>query len=101
MTRDHYLKTILTVIALELLWLAVNGPARTASAQAAATPVIITGVQLDSTGEHTLPVSILGAVTIDSHIPLKVEADRPLKVETDRPLRVESVPYSPGKRPGE
>jgi hypothetical protein len=30
-----------------------------------------------------------------------VEADKPLLIEADRPLPVQSVPYTPGKTPGE
>jgi hypothetical protein len=91
MTRDRYLKGVLTIIALELLWLAANGLPTRASAQTTATPVVITGIQL--TAESLLPVSVRGTVTISSAEPLKVEADRPLPVQ--------GVPYTPKAKPGE
>ena len=92
MAGNRYLQFVLTVIAVELLWLAVNGLPARASAAADAMPVVITGVQLD-TGEHILPVAVVGTVAIEARAPLKIEADQPLKVET--------VPYTPSARPGE
>jgi hypothetical protein len=90
---DRYLKFLLTVIALELLWLAASGPAPAVSAQGAATPVIITGVQLDPAMDGNLPVSVRGSITF---VPLG-----PIKVEADHPLPVQSVPYTPSARPGD
>jgi hypothetical protein len=108
----RYLNVILTVIALELLWLGSMHTGSPVAAQTSATPVIITGVQVDGAGAF-LPVGVVGAyqrvprgvtlgplsARIDG--PVKIEADRPLRIESDRPLRVESVPYTPGQRPGE
>jgi hypothetical protein len=88
-----YLKFVLTVIALELLWLAVNGVPGTAFAQADSTPVVITGIRFDTPPESTLPVGVSGPITI---VPIG-----PVKVEADRPLPVESVPYTPSARPGD
>jgi len=90
---DRYLKIVLTLIALELFWLIAIGPPRTAAAQAGATRVIITGIDLDGLRDSALPVDVKGLVTI-------VPAG-PLKIEADEPLRVESVPYTPSQRPGE
>ena len=91
---DRYLKIILTVIALELLWLAVWEPSRPAFAQdSAGMPVIITGIRLDPEESGVLPVTARGTITI-------VPAG-PVKIEADRPLLVESVPYTPSARPGE
>jgi hypothetical protein len=87
----RYLEIVLTVIAVELLVLIVNGAAPAASAQSEPAPVVVTGVRLDGT-DDALPVSVAGTVTI--------EAAAPLKVEADRPLPVESVKYVPGDRPG-
>ena len=92
MTRDRYLKSVLTIIALELLWLAANGLPERASAQTTATPVVITGIRL-AADDSLLPVSVRGTVAISSSEPLKVEADRPLPVE--------GVPYTPALKPGE
>jgi hypothetical protein len=116
MTGDRYLKGILTIIALELLWLGVSHGTPAASAQGAVTPVIIRGIQLD--GPSTtgfLPVGIVGTyrqipgvasatlepprIRIDG--PVAIESARPIKIEADSPIRVESVPYTPSVRPGE
>jgi hypothetical protein len=92
MTRDRYLRGVLTIIALELLWLAANGLPARAAAQTAATPVVITGIRITS-DDGLLPVSVRGTVTVKSSEPLKIEADRPLPVE--------AVPYTPALKPGE
>jgi hypothetical protein len=90
---NRYLKIVLTVIALELLWLAAAGTVRPVSAQPGAMPVVITGIRLEGNGESALPVVVMGTVTMTTRGPLKIEADRPLPVQ--------SVPYTPGERPGE
>lgn len=122
MQHDRYIKIILTVIALELLWLGAKQGATPVSAQAAATRVIITGVELEK-AESFVPVGIVGGyrtlpawaegslrplttrvegdVVFLPRSPLKVEIDRPLKVEADRPLPVQQVGYTPRARPGE
>jgi hypothetical protein len=91
MIRDRYLKGVLTIIALELVWLAANGLPARASAQATATPVVITGIRVTA-DDSLLPVSVHGTVAISSTAPLKVEADRPLPVQ--------EVPYTPTAKPG-
>ena len=115
MHTDRYLRIILTVIAVELLWLGLKDVSPTVAAQAEPSRVIIASVdggflpvaiagQTANAGRNPLrpiQVGITGDVTIQARAPLKIEADRPLKVEADRPLRVESVPYTPGARPGE
>jgi hypothetical protein len=74
---SRYLGFILTIIALELLWLVAGGAAPPVAAQGpVAIPVVITGVRLEP-----------GAGA--------------LKIESDRPLQVESVRYTPADRPGE
>jgi hypothetical protein len=90
---DRYMKLLLTIIALELLWLAAAGPAQPVAAQPGAVPVIITGIRIDAEELDSLPVAVHGTVAIESRSPLKVEADRPLPVK--------SVPYTPSERPGE
>jgi hypothetical protein len=121
-TVDRYVKVILTFIAIELLWLGINGTAPRVVAQAAPTPVVLAGIQLDPR-EDVLPVALVGtyrqvpgqhmatlespvvrisgAVTIDTRTPLRVDSNRPLKIEADRPLRVENVPYRPSPNPGD
>ena len=123
MSTDRYLKVILTIIAVELLWLGLRNVASPVSAQAAPTPVVITGVQIDRPDGGFLPVAVAGSfrqipdsfrsaleplhvqisgsVPIEARAPLKIEADRPLKIESDRPLKVESVDYTPKSRPGD
>ena len=122
MIADRYLKIILTVIALELLWMGLKSTAVPVTAQAAATPVVIRGIEIDGAGGEFLPVAIVGSYrqvprelrTIQplttrvegmamsaGDRPLKFETDRPLKIETDRPLKVENVNYTPAQRPGE
>jgi hypothetical protein len=90
---DRYLKLVLTVIALELLWLAAAGMVRPVSAQPGTMPVVITGIRLEANDESALPVVVTGTVTMTARGPLKIEADRPLPVQ--------SVPYTPAERPGE
>lgn len=90
---DRYLKIVLTVIALELFWLALNDVTGPVSAQSASTPVVITGIHLDTPDAAPLPVAVHGPVTVTQSGPVKVEADRPLMVE--------SIPFKPAARPGQ
>jgi hypothetical protein len=126
MSGDRYLKAVLTIIALELLWIGVKDSAPAVSAQAQAQPqltsVVIRGIQLPNGEPGYLPVAVLGSirqvppaaaafiqplqaeitgrpVRVEAPIPLKVEIDGPVKVETDRPLSVENVQYTPTARP--
>jgi hypothetical protein len=95
MTPNRYLNALLTLIAIELLWIALNGlPVRTSAAAAIEpTPVVITDVRLGTAGERVLPVAVIGTVTIDASAPIRVTADEPLDVRT--------VPYTPSTRPGD
>ena len=86
-TTDRFLRLMLTVIALELLWLGWTRHVPQVNAQGGATPVVITGVQLDEWS---------GAVS-----PLLVQTVGPVRVEADPPLRVENVPYTPSPFPGD
>ena len=126
MNRDRYLRLILTVIALELLWLGVKDIGAPVAAQAAETRVVITGIEIntgDTPRAAFLPVGLVGSyrnvpavasgqlqplsaridgdVNIVASAPVKIEVDRPLKVEADRPLPVYNVGYTPRVRPGE
>jgi hypothetical protein len=122
MDRDRYLRTVLTVIALELLWLGLKDMTPAVSAQPQATRVVITGVEIEGAGSlrSFVPVAIAGAygqlppgvplgplstritgdITAVVRGPVRIQADRPLKVEADRPLPVENVGYTPRERPG-
>jgi len=115
MKTDRYLRIILTIIAIELLWIGIRDLTPAVSAQTEPMRVVIASVeggflpvalagQTANAGRNPLrpiQIGITGDVSIQARTPLKIEADRPLKVEADRPLRVESVPYTPGVRPGE
>ena len=69
----RYLNVVLTIIAVELGWLALTHSATPVSAQQVVTPVVITGVE---SGIRALPVTLVGQ-------------ERPLMVEADPPLRVQ------------
>ena len=130
MAADRYLKGILTIIAIELGWLAVaqsgiavraQAPPSAQAQQTPPTPVVITGI--DMRDQSFLPVGVLGQVRnvparltasfqpvrIEAPQPLdvrtvttvRVDAVRPFKIESDRPLKVENVGYVPAQRPGE
>jgi hypothetical protein len=115
MKTDRYLRIILTIIAIELLWLGLRDLTPTVAAQAEPMRVVIASVdggflpvalagQTMNAGRAPLrpiQIGITGDVAVLARSPLKIETDRPLKVEADRPLKVESVPYTPGARPGE
>ena len=123
MQNHRYIKFILTIIALELLWLGAMQSAPPAAAQATATRVIIAGVQMDTGTEGFVPVGIVGGyraipetaaktlqpfstrvdgdVTIQARAPLRVVVNEPLKIATDQPLLVRQVDYTPRARPGE
>ena len=102
MTVDRYVKTVLTIIALELFWIGVKDLATPVTAQAALTPVVIRGVQLPTGSNDYLPVGVVGQpLRVDVTRPVKIEADRPIKIEADRALKVENIGYTPAKNPGE
>jgi hypothetical protein len=130
MQADRYLKAILTIIALELGWLAVTQGAQPVAAQRQSEPqrVVITGVQIDDQRAF-LPVAVMGQyrnipagvnltpphttvgqgpsqlrVTIDtSQAPLRVDLPVPIVVNVEpgnSPLRTQEVPFTPQPRPG-
>ena len=104
MAVDRYVKTILTIIALELFWIGIKdaAPPLMAQAQPAVTAVVIRGIQLPPASNEYLPVGVVGQpVRVDVTRPVKIEADRPIKIEADRALKVENVGYLPTKNPGE
>ena len=124
MSADRYLKVILTVIALELGWIALTTTAVPVSAQrgqqAAPTPVVIRGIDLPCTGpasyvncsEVFLPVAITQAnpslrvtadppLQVDARGLIRIRAEQPIVVETrEKPLLIQSVPAGTAARPG-
>jgi hypothetical protein len=113
---DRYLKIVLTVIAVELGWLAINQHTAPVAAQVqpAPTPVVIRGIDMTyvGSGRDALPISLVAARTpIEVHAerPLPIEAPRPIRVEaagtvkitSDQVIKVENVGYTPARRPGE
>jgi hypothetical protein len=124
MATTRYLHAVLTIIALELGWLALtHTPAVSAQAQSEATRVVITGIDLGGQFAY-LPVAVVGAVNnvpqqvrqtldpagirVQAGRPLQVDSQQPVtvrlagtvKVEADKPLRVENVGATAATRPG-
>jgi hypothetical protein len=113
MTVDRYTKLLLTVIALELGWIAINGAGVSVSAQRnEPTPVVIRGVEGAPGKEVLIPVTLVAAPTairveaarpleVVSAQALKIEADRPIPVETSgEPLLIKTISDPPAYRPG-
>jgi hypothetical protein len=118
----RYLNIVLTVIAVELGWLALTQMAVPVSAQAEPkpTPVVITGIQLQR-ADAFLPVGVLGQMvgapngsrfsaietntTVRNQVqvmtagPIDVRTIAPVKIEADRPIKVE-IPVTMSQRPG-
>jgi len=114
MSADRYVKIVLTVIALELGWIAIKDAAVPVSAQQAAPmPVIIEGIEMAPDQPGSLPVTLVrteGPVRVATDRPIQVEAPQPLRIEAVRPIVVEtgdrallvrSVQAAPAPRPGE
>lgn len=120
---NRYLNAVLTLIAIELGWIALTHTGVPVSAQQKGQPVIITGVELprnvtlpmtvrgfDLPDRNAyLPVAVLGQerlpdarfrpIDIQAVTPIKIEADRPIRVEADPPLKVQ-IPVVTSPRPG-
>ena len=127
MIADRYVKIVLTVIALELLWLGVREGTPPVSAQQAPQRVVITGFQVGMQTYSAIPVAVVGGVksvppSLTSDLPniepLRVRitdpvladikqpvtvqtGNQPLTVQTgNKPILVDVVPAKPGLRPG-
>jgi hypothetical protein len=94
MPVDRFVKTILTIIALELFWIGLKDTAPPVSAQAQLTPVVIRSIQIPAGSNDYLPVGLVGQ-------PVRVDVQRPVKIEADQPIKVENIGYTPAKNPGE
>lgn len=117
MRHDRYLKFILTIIAVELLWLGLKDAAPGVAAQAPPAParVVVAGVEIDGVPGAFLPVAVAGSyrdvprgaqrllepLTTRVAGDVQVQIPRPVKVEADKPLPVQQVDYTPRARPGE
>jgi hypothetical protein len=126
MNADRYLRAVLTIIAVELGWIALAHTASPVRAQQAPTPVVITGIDLERATAFQ-PVGVLGqvrnvpaqltrsfqpvdtnvrnerAIAVSLPLPVDVRAATPIRIETDRsrPIWVENVGYTPARQPGE
>src|SRR5687768_13847124 len=124
MAANRYVRVILTIIALELGWIALKDTAVPVSAQRGQqiepTLVLIRGIDLPCAGsaiyvnwrEVFLPVAITQASTsmrvvadpplqVDARGLIRIRAEQPIVVETrDRPLLIQSVPAGTAARPG-
>jgi hypothetical protein len=111
MTADRYLKAVLTIIALELGWMAFNQAATPVTAQAQPTRVVITDIEVGSQ-RGVLPVTVrkgdqLPVFVNNERLPvaiaqtLDVRHIGALTIDSTRPLKVENVGYTPAQRPGE
>ena len=89
MDGNRYRNALLTIIALELGWLAITHTGVPVSAQQPPTRVVIAGFDLR-------PVDML-PVTVRT--PVKIEADRPISIQADKPLTVH-IPVTMSSRPG-
>jgi len=89
MRANRYLNVVLTIIAIELGWLTLSYTGTPVTAQQAATPVVITGVQVPPNA--FLPVGVLGQVDDTRFEPLDVRTIGPVKIETDRPIAIETI----------
>lgn len=110
MRTSRYLNAVLTIIALELGWLALTYSAAPVAAQPAPTRVVIAGVDLPrdqmlpillrgSELSSGLPVAAVGQVEIHAASPIRIEAARPLPVEAPNPIPVR-IPVSTSPVPG-
>ena len=111
MRADRYLKFILTVIALELLWLGLNEAAPRVGAQQKSEPmaVVITGIRVGGQEYTTLPVALTGSVrpnSIGGHRelpnlqPASIRVSDPVQLDMRQPLTVaQPITVQTGTRP--
>ena len=115
MAADRYVKFILTVIALELLWLGAREAAPPVQAQPAPMPVVVTGFRFGGQDFNTVPVAVVGGLRANPGRelpgvetlrvafaePVRLDTKEPVTVRTGvNPLIVEVVPAKPSARPG-
>ena len=81
MAANRYLNTVLTIIAVELGWLAISHLGVPVSAQQAATRVVITGVELNP--DESLPVALRRV-----EVPIRLDASQPLRIQEPVTVRI-------------
>jgi hypothetical protein len=81
MSANRYLNTVLTIIAIELGWLAISHLGAPVSAQQAATRVVITGVELNA--DESLPVVLRRA-----DVPIRIDPSQPLRIQEPVVVRI-------------
>ena len=115
MDGNRYRNALLTIIAVELGWIALTHTGVPVSAQAAATRVVITGVELPPNAtlpvvmrgvdladrDAFLPVAVLGQIPGAPRFrPIDIRAAQPIPIETSRPIEVR-IPVTSSPRPGQ
>lgn len=81
MPANRYLNVVLTIIAVELGWLAISQLGAPVSAQQAPTRVVLTGIELNS--EELLPVVLRRA-----DVPLRLDSSQPLRIQEPVTVRI-------------
>jgi hypothetical protein len=81
MSPNRYLNAVLTIIAIELGWLAISHLGVPVSAQQAPTRVVITGVELNP--EESLPV-----VLRRSDVSLRIDPGQAIRIQEPLTVRI-------------
>ncbi|HVG71792.1 MAG TPA: hypothetical protein VM819_12835 [Vicinamibacterales bacterium] len=81
MPANRYLNVVLTIIAVELGWLAISQLGVPVSAQQAPTRVVLTGIELNS--EELMPVVLRRA-----DVPIRLDASQPLRIQEPVTVRI-------------
>ena len=81
MPANRYLNVVLTIIAVELGWLAISQLGVPVSAQQAPTRVVLTGIELNA--EELLPVVLRRA-----DVPLRLDSSQPLRIQEPVTVRI-------------
>ena len=81
MSANRYLNVVLTIIAVELGWLAISQLGVPVSAQQAPTRVVLTGIELNS--DESLPVVLRRA-----DVPIRLDSSQPLRIQEPVTVRI-------------
>ena len=81
MSANRYLNTVLTIIAIELGWLAIAHLGVPVSAQQPPTRVVITGVELNP--DESLPVALRRA-----EVPLRLDPGQTIRIQEPVTVRI-------------